>query len=557
MQHRRLLVPLALAGSFGIALAPTFASAASTTSHAASAAGLSASAKSAAKIFSSPLSKSVFSRHGVSAHTSAPNPDLEVGVAALQTSAYGVEFVVMVSGLNTGSATLTINWGDETTKTVTVDSDTDGLDFTHEYSGAGTYPIYVTLADGSGDTATNNVDFETMGSDYTPFGPFRILDTRTSSGAVKAGGTLKLKVTGKGGNGVTIPDNATAVALNVTATQTNASGVLTAYNDEDSYGDSVDRPSTSNLNWGKGQTVANVVVLPVGANGEVDFYNNSKGTTQVVVDTAGYYTASVADTYQSVTPTRILDTRKGTGTGKIAKVAADGSVTLTIAGQGLVPAGASAVQLNITAVDGTSSGFITADPGDGTSTASSNLNYGPGQTVANSAVVAFGDLNTDIDEITLHNTSKGTVDLIADVSGYYEPTASGGSAYIPLPAPVRLYDSRQKNDVFTGPLSVGKPVAFPITSDTLETAFVLNATVTDTTGNGYLGLYPYNPNDPTAQPGTSTLNYLKGQTIPNLAVETAGTVYDSVQGSYDLGVYLGGKGTGQVVLDAFGFFADQ
>jgi hypothetical protein len=556
VQHRRILVPLALAGSFGIALAPAFA-AASTTSHSAAASAVSSKGF---KKFNSPISKSVFSRHASSAHanttaSSTPNPDLAIGIGGIQTSDYGFELVVLVNGLNSGSGTLTISWGDSQTQTVTVAAGTTSLDYTHTYSGPGTYDISASLSDGSGDTATNSVDVQTA-SEFTAFGPFRILDTRTSSGAVKAHGTLALKVTGKGGQGVTIPTGVTAVALNLTATQTTAGGVLTAYNDQDMYGDPIDAPETSNLNWGKGQTVANVVVVPVGADGVVDLYNNSAGTTQFVADVEGYYTTQTADTYQAVTPTRVLDTRKGTGTGgKIAKIAAGGSITLKVAGDGTVPSTATAAELNITAVNGTKSGSITADPGVADSPATSNLNFGPGQTIANSAIVGFGDLSTDVGEITLHNSSTGPVDLVVDVSGYYEAAAFGGSAYVPLYTPARLYDSRVKdNGIYDGPLSAGKSVAIPLSVDTLESAFVLNATVTSTTGAGYLELYPYNGSS-TALPGTSTLNYVKGQTVPNLAVVSAGTVEDDNFGSYDLGVYLGGTGTAQVVLDAFGFFS--
>jgi hypothetical protein len=500
------------------------------------------------------------SSSGVKANTTAKtsNPGLTVAIGAVQMSAYGMELVVEIEGLTSGSATLTVDWGDGTTKTYTVAQGTTSLEEPYTYSTVGTYTITATLDDGSGgDTATNSVLVQTA-SDYMPYGPVRILDTRIGTGASKAAvaahGTLKLKVTGAGISGNTIPSGISAVVLNLTATQPTASGVVTAYNDEDADGYSLDAPETSNLNFGKGQTVANLVVVPVGADGVVDLYNNSSGVTQMVADVEGYYTTSTASTYKPVTPKRILDTRKGTGTGKIAKVASDGTVTLKVAGDGTVPSTATAVQLNITVTNGTHNGNITAYAGNGTATTTSNVNYAIGQTVANSAIVPLGTTGTGTGELSLYNSSGGTVDLIADVSGYYLPSADGGSTYIPLYQPTRLYDSREKgNGVFDGPLSAGKTVPFPITPDTEETAFVLNATVTSTTGAGYLELYPYNGSS-TALPGTSTLNWVKGQTIPNTAVVSAGTVLDKNFDSYDLGMYIGGTGTAQVVLDAFGFF---
>ena len=60
-----------------------------------------------------------------------------------------------------------------------------------------------------------------------------------------------------------------AVVLNVTATQPTAPGHLTV------YPDGVARPTTSSLNFSAGETIPNLVVAPVGADGKVDFYNGS------------------------------------------------------------------------------------------------------------------------------------------------------------------------------------------------------------------------------------------------------------------------------------------
>ncbi|KJY23473.1 N-acetylmuramoyl-L-alanine amidase [Streptomyces sp. NRRL S-104] len=49
------------------------------------------------------------------------------------------------------------------------------------------------------------------------------------------------------------------------------------------------RPGVSNLNYTAGQTVANLVVVPV-VDGQVTFYNNS-GTADVIADLNGYFTS--------------------------------------------------------------------------------------------------------------------------------------------------------------------------------------------------------------------------------------------------------------------------
>jgi hypothetical protein len=88
-------------------------------------------------------------------------------------------------------------------------------------------------------------------------------------------------VTGRGGVGLS---GVSAVALNVTVTQPTAAAYLTV------YPAGVTRPLASNLNFVAGETVANVVVVPVGAGGQVSIFN-SLGSTQVVVDVVGWFPA--------------------------------------------------------------------------------------------------------------------------------------------------------------------------------------------------------------------------------------------------------------------------
>ena len=76
--------------------------------------------------------------------------------------------------------------------------------------------------------------------------------------------------------------NATAVVLNLTATGATADTYLTVYPTG-----SV-RPTASNVNPGRGQTVANLVTATVGADGSVTIYNNA-GATDVVVDVQAWF----------------------------------------------------------------------------------------------------------------------------------------------------------------------------------------------------------------------------------------------------------------------------
>ena len=581
MSHRRLTIPAALVGAACIALAPAFAEA-STASHAATTHSTAALSKSTAKAvaaaaakaegyktFSSPAGHSKLVTHKAATASAAtdPNPDLAVAFEGGDSSAYGVFLDLTVSGYTTTTTdglSVTVDWGDGETSTGTDTGTTPS--YTHEYSALGTYTITVTVTDNDGDTVTNSISgAETAGSDYTAYGPVRILDTRkglgeSSAAAVAADGTLKLQVTGAGTTGDTIPTGITAVVLNVTVVSPTANGVLTVYGDQDASGDPISNPGTSNLNFRTGENVPNLVIVPVGANGVVDFYNGSKGKTQVLADVAGYFTASTADKYVAISPARVLDTRKGIGTGgTVAKIPADGSVTLTVEGSdsGTIPStGVSAVAMNLTAVDATKNGVITAYPtGESTPTVS-NVNYSASQTIANMAIVPVSSTG----QVTFYNNSSGSVDLLADADGYYSSTTtvSTASAYVAWPEPIRMLDTRSSDSLIDlpGPLSTGETYGVPFGAESYETGEVFNATVVSGTGNGFLSLYPYDPSSPSAVPSTSNLNYMTNETVPNLAITTLGTTADS-DGAYDFGIYLGGSGTAQVILDWFGEFQDQ
>jgi len=119
---------------------------------------------------------------------------------------------------------------------------------------------------------------------FVSVGPARVLDTRKGTGApvarVAAKGTLHVSVRGVGG----VPaSGVSAVVLNVTVVAAGGSGVLTV------FPDGAARPTASNLNFVTGQTVPNLVVVPLGSNGKVALYNGSTGSTDLVADVAGYY----------------------------------------------------------------------------------------------------------------------------------------------------------------------------------------------------------------------------------------------------------------------------
>ncbi|RPE32528.1 right-handed parallel beta-helix repeat-containing protein [Kitasatospora cineracea] len=118
---------------------------------------------------------------------------------------------------------------------------------------------------------------------YRPVGPWRVMDTREDWGAGSGTNTRKAgPVPARGTLDVYLDMPVTdSVTLNVTVTEPGTDGHLTVY----PYGGTV--PNASNLNWVKGETIPNQVVVKV-KEGKVSFYNASDAPVHLVVDAFGY-----------------------------------------------------------------------------------------------------------------------------------------------------------------------------------------------------------------------------------------------------------------------------
>ncbi len=253
--------------------------------------------------------------------------------------------------------------------------------------------------------------------EYVPVSPSRIADTRPGSGEPYSGSTLgpqqtlDVAVAGQGG----IPSSGAAAAvLNVTAVGTTANSFLSIYPAGQA------NPQTSTLNWTAGSTVANRVVVPLGAGGAVAAYNWA-GDTNLVVDVSGYFTAAAtsaagASLFVPIIPTRILDTRVDAGT-----LGPQGSLTEQVAGLSSVAASASAVVANLTATETTQASFFTLSPSGGAPT-TSDLNWQAGETVANLAIASLNQLGN----LSLYN-SQGSAAALLDVFGYFQPAVAVAS----------------------------------------------------------------------------------------------------------------------------------
>jgi len=259
--------------------------------------------------------------------------------------------------------------------------------------------------------------------------PARICDTRAGNPSGLSGSTLSqcqglaptpgnsltVGVDGLGG----IPSTGVgAVVLNVTAIGATASGHLTVYPAANPV------PLVSDVNFTAGAAISNRVIVPVGARGAVAI-QSSNGDPNILVDVAGWFTdtsnASATGTQftPAVTPTRVCDTRSGLAYSTPCAgdtVAAGTSLTATVANTDGIPSGVSAVVLDVTVTDTTTTSHLTVSPAGQSVPTVSDLNWTAGRTVPNLAIATVG---TD-GQIDLSNFA-GSTDVIVDVVGWYLP----------------------------------------------------------------------------------------------------------------------------------------
>jgi hypothetical protein len=124
-------------------------------------------------------------------------------------------------------------------------------------------------------------------------------------------------------------------------------------------------------------------------------------------------------TYVPVGPCRLVDTRPDFQVGpRSTPIGADETHVQQVTGTNgdcTVPTTATAVSLNVTAVDATAPSFMTVFPYSTVVPNASNLNYVPGEPPVFNKV----DVQLNVDgQLGFYNLA-GTVDLVADVNGYY------------------------------------------------------------------------------------------------------------------------------------------
>ncbi len=348
--------------------------------------------------------------------------------------------------------------------------------------------------------------------ELVPVAADRAFDSR--SGPKPAGGSVSVvDVTGIGSS--MVPDDAKAVTVNVTATEPNGGGFLTAYNCDDPV------PFASNVNYPGRPTSSTSNMSMVGVSGAGTICVLASQPTHVIVDVTGYVPATSGIT--GAVPERLLDTRT---TGPSAQTGYTGSkptagqkITLDVTdvGAGQVAAGSKAAIVNVTAVVPTNAGWIRAYACDQPEPNVSALNYDTADIVANLVVAPIAADGT----ICLRTSASSDVlvDLVGVVPAGSEYTAEG---------PTRIFETRAGESTGQIGYTGAKPAAGRVLEvqvsgtgatpvpDTAAGVF-LNVTTTNEAAAGFVTVFPCG----TQMPETSNGNF-RGSTTAHLSVTELG-----------------------------------
>ena len=361
--------------------------------------------------------------------------------------------------------------------------------------------------------------------DFVGTSPYRVVDTRIALGgpaALGPDGVLTLKVAG---SGQVPPTDVTAVAMNVTAVDPTADSFVTVFPAGE------EMPLASNLNFVAGVTIPNLVIAKLNANGEVAFYNHN-GLTHLVVDVVGYFTQKAGARLVPLSPKRIIDTRPSK-----APMSADRVLELAVTGVGGVPTdGVGAVLMNVTVTEPSNAGHVTIWPKGEDKPVASSLNFSAGQTIPNLVVVKVG-----AGGVVNIGTNAAKTHLVADVVGYFTPGQSTSRNI--ATSPRRVLDTRPD----AKPLGAAVTLKLPLVGvgnvpASGVSAVVCNVTVTEPTAAGFITVWPNGEDRPEA----SSLNFVRGLTIPNLVVCKVGT-----EGAVCI---FNSAGSSHVIVDVVGYF---
>ncbi|PWJ24148.1 hypothetical protein ATK17_0236 [Branchiibius hedensis] len=372
---------------------------------------------------------------------------------------------------------------------------------------------------------------------YHPSTPSRLLDTRTSGGAVAAGKTVviprsKLTALGLPATGVQ------SVVVNLTVTGATGAGWGTIFS-------GATAPATSNINFTKGWTGAVSSTVALASTSGLSIQIGGSGKTNVIVDLEGWYSNAAYTTangsgFEPFVPDRWVDTRKDGGmllgqyydTISMDWPPDSGNWT------GTTP---TALLVNLTALGAKGSGSLSLWNGDETRWPStSSVNFAKGETSPNTAVVPVRRESDGSYSFGVANTGQQPVNYLLDVLGvYYSGNVTPTFKHVVVkPTRVMNFVAVGKQQTVTTKLgsSIGSPMLTGAVEGTL-TGYKPSTTSYQTIWDGS-----------GTRPGTSNLNSVAGGVRANGFLAREGS-----EEALNLSVY-NSDGSMKVIVDVTGRF---
>ena len=368
------------------------------------------------------------------------------------------------------------------------------------YGSIGQYEVGVEMSAGAGtptdppggdptapptdpDTPTNPPTDNASDRDaLSPITPLRVLDTRApsspTSGRLRAGRNLRLDL-------ADAPAGTTAAVVNVVAVNPLDTGWLsltpcTSVAPED---------RTSSINFVPGSNIANSVIVPLTAKGELCIYAST--TTHVVVDVTGWIGAAGDLTLDELGSTRVVDTREGLGLPR--RLNANSTRVIDLSGV-LAGSDIGAVAINVTAVRPSTRGYLAIDDCSVPAGTTSSLNVDAGEVRGNNGIFALGAGQR------LCVTTTAATHLTIDVTGQF---GAGDGLHFLAASPERVLDTRVRQ-----PLAAGDSTTYSVPTATLGNGFTaspaaasVNVTAARHRATGFVTSW-----DCGTKPDTSALN---------------------------------------------------
>ena len=267
------------------------------------------------------------------------------------------------------------------------------------------------------------------GATFVSVSPNRLVDSRAGTrlglaASLRSGTAAVFTVTNRDFGDATrnIPANATAVTGNLTVTRQSSKGYFSL-----TPAKPVGTPTTSMLNFPKGDNRANALTIPLGGGRLwVTFVGSPGATADVIFDVTGYFVANASGgSYVALTPSRLVDSRAGTRIGLGKSLDSGTPARFTVVNRSTdpslkVPSGAIAVTGNLTVTNQSSNGYLALTPADpGGTPTTSTLNFPIGDNRANALTVPLSSTGTLW--VTFIGTAGAHSDVVFDVTGYFAP----------------------------------------------------------------------------------------------------------------------------------------